>query len=541
MSNFSEQSDGSSDLFGSTLTSPPTRLTKSTSAATEFSSPQTRVPKASTSTPPKSSNGLDHHMMPESPLALPTNVPFIISQMQRMIDIKKLEKVKSRKYKQDEFTDIFQALDLDTKSLLYYHFPPLKFVKKPKKKPQIIDTIMGPYDPHFVDDAYTPWVYGRAISTYPHLPTRTIREGDPICDSYCIQLLEDNMVITVVADGCSWGKGPMEASNTAKSAFVDYLRSHLHEMNDLRDVGHYLLQALSACQFKITEGKDQWEAGTTTLLGGVLIPVKKEKKEKKEGKKKEAQKSEKKEKKDKDKMKTWVWAFVTIGDCKSYHFNKESKAVTDLTEGNRQNVFDAKDCGGRLGPQVEEGAPDLRNVSLNFQLCSPGDIILILSDGVHDNLDPQTLGKVPADLGPKFSSVQDWNDIESLDEVQNLKTQYMLKLLSEDLICGGQQEHKLRTKVFSIPTQQEEELMSPNSITTRIIQFCLSMTGNGREWMEQNPREKLPNDYIKYPGKMDHATCVTMKVGRFDVGVPRNRGGHDSRNPSTRNLKESSY
>ena len=41
-------------------------------------------------------------------------------------------------------------------------------------------------------------------------------------------------------------------------------------MNDLRDVGHYLLQALSACQQRITEGKAQWEAGTTTLLGGLL-------------------------------------------------------------------------------------------------------------------------------------------------------------------------------------------------------------------------------------------------------------------------------
>jgi len=170
---------------------------------------------------------------------------------------------------------------------------------------------------------------------------------------------------------------------------------------------------------------------------------------------------------------------------------------------------------------VDEGAPDLRNVSLHYRLCQQNDIILILSDGVHDNLDPQTLGKVPADIASEFA--QDWTEVESLADAQHLKTQYMLKLLSEELICGGQQNAKLRTKVFSVPTQQEEELMSPGSITTRVIQHCLSMTGNGREWMEQNPQDKLPNDYIKYPGKMDHATCVTMKVGKFDMGVPRNR------------------
>lgn len=41
----------------------------------------------------------------------------------------------------------------------------------------------------------------------------------------------------------------------------------------------------------------------------------------------------------------------------------------------------------------------------------------------------------------------------SLEEVQQLKTQYMLKLLSEDLICGGQQDAKMRTKVFKVSTQ----------------------------------------------------------------------------------------
>jgi len=260
------------------------------------------------------------------------NTPYIITHLQQTLDAKKLEKQKSRRYKQDDFPDIFTNIDVDTRSLLYYHFPLLKFAKKPKKKPQVVDTIMGPYDYQFVDDAYTPWVYGRAISTYPHLPTKTVRDGDPICDSYCIQLLEDNVIITVVADGCNWGERPMAASNTAKKTFVDYLRSHLHEMADLRDVGHYLLQALSACQQKITEGKDQWEAGTTTLLGGILIPVKPDKKDKE--KKVDAAPKEKKEKKEKDNP--WVWAFVSIGDCKSYHFCRDTKVVTDLTEGNRR-------------------------------------------------------------------------------------------------------------------------------------------------------------------------------------------------------------
>jgi hypothetical protein len=32
-------------------------------------------------------------------------------------------------------------------------------------------------------------------------------------------------------------------------------------------------------------------------------------------------------------------------------------------------------------------------------------------------------------------------------------------------------------------------------------------------------REKLPNDYVKYPGKMDHATVVTIKIGDFQKAL----------------------
>jgi len=34
--------------------------------------------------------------------------------------------------------------------------------------------------------------------------------------------------------------------------------------------------------------------------------------------------------------------------------------------------------------------------------------------------------------------------------------------------------------------------------------------------MEQNPNLPLINDYVKYPGKMDHTTCIAFKVGDYD-------------------------
>jgi hypothetical protein len=31
--------------------------------------------------------------------------------------------------------------------------------------------------------------------------------------------------------------------------------------------------------------------------------------------------------------------------------------------------------------------------------------------------------------------------------------------------------------------------------------------------MEKNPNAVEPKDYKEYPGKMDHATCIAVKVG----------------------------
>ncbi len=50
------------------------------------------------------------------------------------------------------------------------------------------------------------------------------------------------------------------------------------------------------------------------------------------------------------------------------------------------------DPGGRLGPYLDAGAPDVRNLRVFFELCREGDTVLLMTDGIHDNLDPKSLG-----------------------------------------------------------------------------------------------------------------------------------------------------
>lgn len=124
----------------------------------------------------------------------------------------------------------------------------------------------------------------------------------------------------------------------------------------------------------------------------------------------------------------WIFVFASIGDCKAFkvpllplslfllslshppQFDPRARTCTDVTAGNRNNLSDPRDPGGRLGPQARNGGPDLRNLELYSVGLVPGDILLLFSDGVHDNFDPQNLGKMPTDIGLSYP---DWDSVPS--------------------------------------------------------------------------------------------------------------------------------
>ena len=42
--------------------------------------------------------------------------------------------------------------------------------------------------------------------------------------------------------------------------------------------------------------------------------------------------------------------------------------------------------------------------------------------------------------------------------------------------------------------------------------YVVVLTRPSRDWLESTGRGQLPSDYVKYPGKQDHATCVAIRV-----------------------------
>eukprot|EP01126_Amoeba_proteus_P000561 TRINITY_DN1015_c0_g2_i1.p1 TRINITY_DN1015_c0_g2~~TRINITY_DN1015_c0_g2_i1.p1 ORF type:complete len:360 (+),score=57.58 TRINITY_DN1015_c0_g2_i1:342-1421(+) len=231
-----------------------------------------------------------------------------------------------------------------------------------------------------------------------------------------------------------------------------------------------------AHQAIIESSRDEFysDLGTTTMIGGSIVALQKG---------------------------TWGFICAGIGDCKAFHFslkNNETK-VTELAAHPMENRKDMTDPGGRLGPQEPNGNPDLRNFYCWFEELLEGDIVMTCSDGVHDNLDPQSHGLLPNQLGLEY---QLWDQVE-VERLQVVKTTFVNSLLE-----------RLYHEVYN----ENNGTVTMEFLTQKIIQYCFKQTLVSKEFMEQHPNKPLPSDYSLFPGKLDHATCVCVRVKRCSMG-----------------------
>ncbi|KYQ94484.1 protein phosphatase 2C-related protein [Tieghemostelium lacteum] len=386
--------------------------------------------------------------------------------------------------------------DYDSKvkglSTLYRHIPELEVIPTDK---QLLAYLSGPdYTPSTevntqIDQPmvkypsnFSDTIYAVSTSTYPFQIGNTLRDGDPIADRYtCV--VYNNRLVTCLADGCNWGEKPKQAAQRASQAFIDHVMSRNDEITNVKEAGRILFDAFENAHKNILDGKtdqDLWQLGTTTLLGGVLLEINK----------------------GQDKWSPqWEFVCASVGDCKAFLITQTE--IVDITEGNRMNL-DAKDCGGRLGPHLDSGKPDLRNLNIFCASADAGDIIIMVSDGIHDNLDPHHLGKSPHEMSKEFNlSADKWSDIDS-PKAMVAKTAYCASFL-ENLLQGT-----------SLPSE----------IANRLLDHCWNTTKTSRHFLETaEKKQKLPNDYTKYPGKMDHTTAICFKVGHFANSTNPKEGG----------------
>ena len=324
------------------------------------------------------------------------------------------------------------------------------------------------------------WLCVRSVSTYPR-DLQGIREGDPIADQYAIARI-DNRVISALADGCSWGVEPKEAARKASRMFVSYLKRHNDLIQSTQDAADFILRSYEAAHRSIVYGRNEenlFLAGTTTMCAGILLELV-----------------------NPEQGKPFAFVCASIGDCKGYSYNPKTDKISEFTIGNRGGI-DARDPGGRLGPTLQDGSPDLRNLKLYCHLCEESDIIILVSDGVHDNIDPRQLGKKPSEIGiivnpDSWDKVKEEKSNDHDNKISEWSEKYLNNLIST-------------TKPVTVA-----------SINRCLIKNSMDITKSMRNFMEQNPGKRVPPDYLLYPGKVDHTTCIAFKVG--------NRSGNNTNN-----------
>ena len=172
--------------------------------------------------------------------------------------------------------------------------------------------------------------------------------------------------------------------------------------------------------------------------------------------------------------------------------------------------------------------PDLRNFRVDLTPCEENDILILVSDGVHDNLEPFQIG-----LSPSEVAIEDHPTWESVDPQRKAKiaADYSIFLLHNLLHAkqNGNLESPIFTSeecknwkmpplgIFRNDSDHVDELLNSDHISCykivqRLINHCLSTNQNAADFIQEFPNKKLPKDYQKYPGKMDHTTCLCVRV-----------------------------
>jgi len=310
----------------------------------------------------------------------------------------------------------------------------------------------------------------QTISTYPRRSSQG-RHGDPVCDHYGFQAYS-NRCISVVSDGCNWGTRPKKAAERARDTVMEYLCSEIPKIHTVRDAQAHLLRSFAEAQQSICQVyPDEPDPGSTTLVAGMTLQFQGD-----------------------SGYDDWAYVCASVGDCKVFAIEHDTFKIRDVTSGNRDMTESDTDPGGRLGPAIWEEtrcSPDLRNLRTCVINCQSDDLIMVMSDGVHDNFHPKTLAVPPRDLKLDFD---DWKEAASVINIEEVASRYRLTFM-QNLLA--------------------EVERSPSAILKRVMEHCERVTRAGREWMENNPGQPLPDDYEKYPGKMDHVTCMVFRVGSF--------------------------
>eukprot|EP00727_Mastigamoeba_balamuthi_P008619 m51a1_g438 putative C-tail anchored protein (490) ;mRNA; f:68912-71111 len=351
-------------------------------------------------------------------------------------------------------------------------------------------------------------------STYPRSRKTGERFGDPISDCVGV-MLYPHVSVACIADGCGWGMIAREAAGTASSAFIEQMQRPARDgVHDTRDLSRALLDAIANAHLRILgDGKETWNKGTSALLG-VAIARHKEAKN----------------------IKTkYAVVCASVGGCRAFVVHtcsgsailakeltatttpciaclapaSSSSASSSSTSAAPGGGVRVAGVGGRIGPSELNGTPDLRNLGAFITEAEEGDLVVLITDGIGDNLDPEILGITPTAAAeyagfhgpsvPPEGAAWSALDVAAREALKRAYTEYKMSRLLAVSGCD--------VKV----------------VCERLVEHCEMTVTATRDYMEEHPGTRQPEDRTKYPGKMSHTSCVCLRVGGLSHSMPASK------------------
>ena len=263
-----------------------------------------------------------------------------------------------------------------------------------------------------VDDWNTPseYAYGLSLSLYEEdrkrekinlindIPQRQpYIVGDPIADVFAVVVRENNAILAV-ADGVSWGKKPRLSARCAVQSAVTTITENMHKLKSNPSstiLSKLLLESIHNAHHSIM----QHHATLTTLSVAVVCELK--------------------QSKNSSSTEEWGLFVASVGDSPICVYCPHTQQVIEATIGCHPEDGDRNVhiSGGALGPAIGS-LPDLDNLTLAYMPVHPDDIVLLMSDGISDNLSPHYVQSFESN-DPRHSQSSNPESNNSTDESPN--------------------------------------------------------------------------------------------------------------------------
>lgn len=336
-------------------------------------------------------------------------------------------------------------------------------------------------------------------SGYPMLD-KDSRAGDPIADYMMCQRFrqkkrflrnEGEVIVFSGADGSGWGSGAANTARDISNKFTERAIEALKNgIQDSRQLTGLLITALGEGHKEVVDDEDTG-GGLTTHLGFV-------------GKV--------------DRKGVFRGVMTSVGDQKLFILRTDG-TVEDMTKGNRGNITKATDPGGQLGGKGNKD-PDLRNLTVYFLEAQKGDVLLPMSDGIHDNLDPQYVGEANPEAA--FEKLLDnpallqEDDAEALAEIKrnmpdNWDQQEDAWKIDETPELAQLKAIYQVYKLKEIVKDKEED----ETISAALVRYAYNLTQLNRNYDEKHPTAGFETAHDPaYPksGKQDHFSCAAITI-----------------------------